>query len=369
MGKRATVFGGKFLVILLGLTLVSFLGAKPAVKRLRAANWKPALKREIDAIAAAAPGVFGIYLKDLDGGEEFARGAEGPWYLASGVKLPVALTVLRAAERGQFSLDTELELIEAEKVDGPGETNRRPAGTRLTVRYLLEQMLVWSDNTASDMLIRLVGLDAVNASLREWVPTGFGPISTLIDVRRQVYGGVDPAAANLSGPDFIRLHDEPTDAARSELLAELLGRERGSIRADAIERSYERFYATNQNSATLPAYGALLERLVRGEILSEPGTKLLLEIMTRAQTGLARLKAGLPESAVFAHKTGTQRKRVCDFGVALVGGKRLVIAACTKEFPTVVLAESVLRKVAEAIAHSGLFPNEKTPVRFAKLAR
>ena len=83
----------------------------------------------------------------------------------------------------------------------PARPSHAP-GKALSVRYLLDQMLIHSDNTASDMLIRLVGIEQVNAVTRELVPEGFGPITTLADVRRLIYGELHPAARTLSGKDF-----------------------------------------------------------------------------------------------------------------------------------------------------------------------
>ena len=82
----------------------------------------------------------------------------------------VTLAVLQAVERGDFTLDTPLRVRASDYVDGAGQTNSKPVGRALSVRYLLEQMLIYSDNTASDMLIGLVGIRAVNALVQQLVP-------------------------------------------------------------------------------------------------------------------------------------------------------------------------------------------------------
>ncbi len=90
------------------------------------------------------------------------------------VKVPVAIAVLRGVERGDFTLDTPVTLRASDYVDGAGSTNRKPVGAAVRIRALLEQMIIHSDNTASDMLIDLVGIAEVNAVVESLVPGAFG---------------------------------------------------------------------------------------------------------------------------------------------------------------------------------------------------
>ena len=83
------------------------------------------------------------------------------------VKVPVALAVMHAVDRGEVSLDTRVTLRAADFVDGAGTTNSMAPGTALSVRHLLEQMIIYSDNTASDMLIELAVETPVNLTSRQ----------------------------------------------------------------------------------------------------------------------------------------------------------------------------------------------------------
>ena len=69
------------------------------------------------------------------------------------MSLPVAIAVLQAVERGEISLDTTVTLRAGDRVDGAGATLRQPLGASLSVRWLMGQMIIYSDNTATDMLI------------------------------------------------------------------------------------------------------------------------------------------------------------------------------------------------------------------------
>jgi hypothetical protein len=51
---------------------------------------------------------------------------------------------------------------------GSGSLQFRPAGTRVTVQETATKMISISDNTAADMLIRLLGRPEVEAQVRKW---------------------------------------------------------------------------------------------------------------------------------------------------------------------------------------------------------
>jgi beta-lactamase class A len=77
----------------------------------------------------------------------------------------------------------------------------------------------------------------------------------------------------------------------------------------------------------------LLEKIWRGQILSDDSSALLIDIMERCQTGEARLKGILPEGTVVAHKTGTVGKTTNDVGIITLPGDagHVVVAAFVKE--------------------------------------
>lgn len=324
-------------------------------------EWSGPFLARLAQVDSQTPGRLGVYVKDMQTGISTSYHGEEPWYLASAVKVPIAITVMRQVEQGVLSLDTTVPLLASDYVDGAGPTNGFAPGTALSVSFLMEQMLVHSDNTASDMLIRLVGLERVNAVTRELVPEGFGPITTLADVRRRVYSELHPAALGLSGNDFLALKRQPSEAGRLALLARLLGVERRALAPISLGEAYERYYATPYNSATLKAYGDLLSALDAGTALSPDSTQYLLGIMRRAETGALRIKAGLPPTVGFAHKTGTQRARICDVGLVdqpstnpADTSTRLVVVACVREVASTARAERALRGTGEAVAAAGL---------------
>lgn len=325
-------------------------------------TWKEDLRLKIAAIDQESPGNLGVYVKRLDDAsatDYLSYDAERPWYLSSTTKLPVAIVLLQIVEDGKLSLDQELILQTSDYVDGSGNTIWLKPGTRLKVRTLLEGMLVQSDSTATDMLIRIIGEEELNRHFKARVsplsfgPSGFGRITTLLQVRRDVYGEFHPKARDLTNMDFIELKKvEPQ--RRLNALASKLGVSRGELRLQTLAEGYENYYRSGDNTADLVSYGRMLERLENGNLLNVEHTRWLLELMEKSVTGENRIKAGLAPGSHFAQKTGTQYDRICDVGIIRDSGRvPLVIAACVEKFEEPARAERALELLGRAVTRSG----------------
>jgi beta-lactamase class A len=97
---------------------------------------------------------------------------------------------------------------------------------------------------------------------------------------------------------------------------------------------------------------------VQGKALGPESTGYLLGLMARTATGPNRIKAGLEPGTRFAHKTGTQRRQVCDAGL-LKSAKpdedsRVIVVACARGEKSLARSENALRDVGNAICRSGL---------------
>ncbi len=333
----------------------------PPTQPVQVPGWTLKLQSALEAVDARHAGDIGVYVRHLGRDESFSYRADEPWYLASGIKVPVAIAVLRAVARGELALDTRIELRAEDFVDGAGATNHHRAGSRLRLDWLLEQMIVHSDNTASDVLIRSVGIEAVNAVAAELTDTAGLRITTLADVRRLAYGELHPSAARLRSADLLALKRSGTGQARVDKLVQLLQIPPRELRQPSLDRAFEAYYASEVNSASLVDFGRMLAALAEGRALDMPETSYLLDLMARVQTGQRRIRAGLPPDARFAHKTGTQHRRTCDLGIATVPAAgtstppaRVVIAACARG-TGMAAGERALRGIGAAVTASGVF--------------
>lgn len=351
-----------FAIVVFAVALLLAPPSAPAAQAqaLRAPGWASTLESTLESVDARYAGDIGVYVRHLDRDESFSYRADEPWYLASGIKVPVAIAVMRAVERGELSLDSRVTLRESDFVDGAGGTNAHAAGTRLSVSYLLEQMIVHSDNTASDVLIRSVGIDRVNAVAAELGDAPGIRITTLADVRRLAYGQLHPSAATLQSPQLLALKRSGSGQARVRKFLQLLALTPAELLRPDLDSAFDAYYATHVNSASLVEFGRMLAELAQGRALDAPATSHLLDLMARVQTGHRRIRTGLPPGTRFAHKTGTQHRRTCDLGIATVpspGGRppaRVVIAACARGTGTAA-SERALRDVGAAVTASGVF--------------
>jgi beta-lactamase class A len=345
-------------------------GALPGAPGLAAAApaWAERLEAALERADEQLPGELGVYVQDIASGESYSFRGDELWYMASVIKVPVAVQVLRDIQEGRLSFADRIELLAEDFVDGAGETNQHPPGTRLRVDYLLRQMLVYSDNTASDVLIRTVDLSRVNSTARELIASESGDITTLADVRRYAYSGFHPGAAQLRSADLLAIRRAGFGDPRVVALAEVLGVPRAELLMPDLDTAFEAFYAAHHNAAPISAYGRLFAAIAKGEALDETRTRWLLDTLSQIKTGDNRIKAGLPHGANFAHKTGTQHRRNCDVGIVTLpgqpDGQGTVVAACTRGVASLAASERAFRAVGRAIGESGVLELRARPAPF-----
>lgn len=111
-------------------------------------------------------GVLGVAARNLDTGEELALNADTRFPTASLIKVAVMVEAYHQIAEGKFRRDTTVTLTEADKVgDEPVVLNQLHGGLPLSVADLLALMIVFSDNTATNMLVHLVGTARVDTRM------------------------------------------------------------------------------------------------------------------------------------------------------------------------------------------------------------
>ncbi|GGJ99550.1 serine hydrolase [Pseudomonas matsuisoli] len=294
----------------------------------------PALEQQIADLDARTPGALGVYIKHLGDGRTVHHGDDRSWYLASTIKVPVAIATLQDVDRGRLTLEDTVSLEETDKVDGPGELVWQDAGTEHAVDELLKDMLQISDSTATGMLIRRLGEDELNRRVqRDIAGDGFGTITSILGVRYALYSEFTPRARQLDNEQIISIASVDLSDRRRDALADTLGLSADDFAIQTLEQAYENYYATGQNTAKLDAYGEMLEKLVRGELLEPATAERLYGYMKLDTYEGYRLEAGLDQKIPFAHKTGTQFERTCHVGIIdpLTPQNAIVVAACVAE--------------------------------------
>ena len=122
-----------------------------------------AIAREMENI----PGHLGFYYKNLVSGLEYGVREEETFLAASVIKLPLFLHVLQRAAEGSLDLTQKLTVEDWEKMPSCGGLNQFTGPVEADIRTLCRLMIVLSDNTATNKLFRLCGLENCNAAFRK----------------------------------------------------------------------------------------------------------------------------------------------------------------------------------------------------------
>lgn len=123
------------------------------------------LRAMLATVGERAPGRAAIAVKDLTTGYTSGYNMNEVMPAASTIKIPIMVEVFRQIEAGTFDLNRRVELLPGDRDWGSGDIADSPVGSTFPVSTLLTQMITVSDNTAANMLIRLVGRRKINATM------------------------------------------------------------------------------------------------------------------------------------------------------------------------------------------------------------
>ena len=121
----------------------------------------------VRSIDARLDGVLGVYAIDLTDGHSLEYHGNTVVAQASSIKIPILVELFRQARAGKFLLSDTLTLQPSEAVGGSGRLQimLRAHPLTLSIDDLAVAMIQHSDNTATNKIIGLIGIESVNASL------------------------------------------------------------------------------------------------------------------------------------------------------------------------------------------------------------
>ncbi|MEK4487800.1 serine hydrolase [Psychrobacillus sp. FSL H8-0484] len=125
------------------------------------------LVSRIENLIEQSKGTWGIVLEDLDLGEKWELNGDELFYAASVIKLPIMVAVFSAVEHGELALTDPIILKQDGFVGGSGVLQHLTPGTSLSIQDIIMLMIIQSDNTATNILIDLVGMDNIVQSMKE----------------------------------------------------------------------------------------------------------------------------------------------------------------------------------------------------------
>ena len=256
-----------------------------------------------DAIEGTlAGGRLGVAAIDLATGRRLAHRADERFAFCSTFKLPLAAAILARVEAGALSLDQPVAFTGADLVPHAPVVEPHLVQGRLPVRELCRAIMVFSDNAAANLLLPLVG----------------GP-------------------AGLTR--FFRAQGDP--------LSQL----------DHVEPALNAFARGNPADTTTPAAMlGLCRRLLIGDALRPSSRVMLIDWMSRNETGAPRLRAGFPAGWRAGDRTGTADGKTNDVAIAWPSPRRRpLLVACYVDAPDAsaeagVAAQAAVGRIAASLA-------------------
>jgi beta-lactamase class A len=296
-----------------------------------------ALPALLDAELAAFPAGTGVYVKHLATGEEAGVRATQDFSTASVIKLTFMVRAYQMADRQQLDLDERVTLTRAQLRHGTGVLQYHDAGLQPTLRDVITEMIITSDNTATDIVLMKIGGPA---AVTQWLAdSGYPRLASFgrpHDYRRDLLALIDPAFAALTAEEtsglmyasdrnplfdrYAGLFTGPRakwiDVVRDPANRQRLARER-----DERTSTDRKFWL---GSMTPGETGRLLESIERGTAASRASCDAMLLALRRQQLGTRRLPHFI--DVPVAHKTGDGGTIANDVGIIYARSGPIVVA-------------------------------------------
>jgi beta-lactamase class A len=257
----------------------------PATKEEKLAALEVAVHKKVKAFR----GEIGLVIRDLDSGWALEVNPERLFPAASMVKVPIMAACLKAAEEGRFSLQDDLKLKRSDKARGSGILQRRAIGSTYSIEELVELMVTRSDNTATNMLIDLLGFNYLNQTFKQ------------IGLQQTVL---------------------------SRKMMDFRSREKGI-----------------ENFTSAREMADILELIYRKGCVCSSVSEKSLEVL-KSQKINDRIPRLLPRNTVVAHKTGLERQVCHDAGIVFTENGNFLISIFTKTTSSPITAKRLISNVS-----------------------
>lgn len=258
--------------------------------------------------------------------------------LASVFKLGILVELFRRVDAREIRLDARWTVRSDDLSPEDDILFFLDPGLRPTVRDLATLMIIVSDNTATDILFKRLGLRTVNATLR-----GLGLESTdIFCPNREWYLLLLGYSPRYRGADATRLRRrwESLDSDGRFAEMEWLWRHcRGVPRAEMIRRlhapdveettrglAWRRWEQATDNHGTARDTAKLLDLIVRARAASRKSSREMVRILENQQ--YHRLSLGLPPGTRVANKTGSIAGVRNDAGIVFPRARSPFVAVC-----------------------------------------
>ena len=232
---------------------------------------------------------FGIAINHIESGEKIYINENMPYPLASVMKVPVMVEVFKQAQENKFNLDDRLTLQIKYKTLTTGVLLYMQDGLKPTIHDLVTLMIIISDNTATSMLMELVGPDNITTTMHS---LGLNSIYVNMTIHEM----------------FLHAWDIPE---RKDISVEELRQIAKSKPMDYNSRTFSR--GSDNCVSSAKDMTQLMTMIYNGEVVNRDACDNMLTILSHQQAN-DRVPLYLPWYSVY-HKTGTMRGIRTDSGI------------------------------------------------------
>lgn len=293
-------------------------------------KFKSNLTALVESELTRFPARTGVYIKHLGTGEEAVIRGDEHFNTASVIKIAVMVLAYRLAEQDKLNLDSRREIRRSDFRGGSGIFRYHQAGLNPTLRDLLTEMIITSDNTATDIMIAQVGgIDKVNEFLRQSGFTTTRLVQTTYQLFRKTYEVLDPKYKALTPEDVFALQSNLPSftESRGQLIQEI----RSSSSVTPLNDRINKLYVENEDYwlgvATPREIGRMLDGIEKATIASQASCDEMKRIMRAQQSGARRIPHYL--TVPVAHKTGDLAVVANDVGMVYAKSGTVIIAFFT----------------------------------------
>jgi len=294
------------------------------------------LRSEVVKVSKDVKGQFGFYMKHVESGKEISIDADKIFPLGSVFKIPLMVEVFRQVDAGLITMDEKMKLEPRNMCIGSGVLQYLSPGLELPVRDLLTLMIVATDNTASEMLWKRVGIQSVNMLIRD---LGLAKTSIYLPWREGFLLSMGKGPfRDLASVEAARKWKGMTDMERMKALNDI-DREFTSLTIADFRNQYENLYGLKEekkfkmqreydqvfdNLGTPREMGLILEKILKGEVVSPARSKEMLSMLIRGHGG-SSIPTFLSEDVPVAAKAGITAGSVNNAGIIFVSSKSHVV--------------------------------------------
>ena len=270
--KKTYIDSMKNIVLIISAVCIGFVSwsnadAQHSAKEQVQQKTEKSLKRVIDK----SPAITGLVAVDLTTNDMvFSHNKEVAFPQASAIKIPILMEVYKQAHEGLISLSERRAIDSDALVGGTGILKNLEGDLSMSIKNLSVLMIALSDNSATNMLIDLVGMGSINKGLQD------------------------------------------VGADQTKLQRKMM----------AIEAS-----AKNRENISTPADAAhILQLLYNGAFINKEISSKIVSTLKKTPRNESRLSAGIPGSVPIAFKPGGLQGVSTEWAIILLKERPYAVA-------------------------------------------